>query len=122
MAKIDPTLHLSQNEIDDLMSSESRCRIATIGPGSDINLTPMTFGWAGGAVYIFGRGQKVANLRRNEVATILVDIGEARKELKGIMMRGTAVVLESQEDEMRDEHLAQAQKGFDDPITLLGVL
>lgn len=112
MAKIDPSLHLTQSEIDELMSSESRCRIATIGPGIDINLTPMTFGWAGGAVYLFGRGQKVANLRRNETATVLVDVGDAWNELKGIMMRGTARVLESRDEEMRDEHLAQAQRNL----------
>lgn len=112
MARIDPSLHLSQSEIDELMASESRCRIATISSGSDINLTPMTFGWAGGAVYIFGRGQKVANLRRNDVATILVDVGDAWNELKGIMMRGTARVLESRDAEIQDEHLAHAQRNL----------
>ena len=108
MAKIDSSLQLTQIEIDNLMSTLSRCRIATIGPGTDINLTPMTFGWASGKVYIFGRGQKITNLRRNNSATVLVDIGDSWTELKGIMMRGAAKILETQVDEKQDEGLEQA--------------
>lgn len=109
MAKISPSLHLSPDEIDVLMREESRLRIATIGPGDEINLTPMTFGWAGGKVYIFGRGQKVVNLRRNSTATVLLDIGEQWRDLKGIMMRGDARVLETVEDENADKSLMEAQ-------------
>ncbi len=109
MAKIAAKLRMSEADIDALMREESRIRIATIGPGTDINLTPMTFGWAGGRVYIFGRGQKVANLRRNPTATVLVDIGGAWRELKGVMMRGTAHVLEDAAAEAADPHLAEAQ-------------
>jgi nitroimidazol reductase NimA-like FMN-containing flavoprotein (pyridoxamine 5'-phosphate oxidase superfamily) len=95
MAKI--VSSLSPSEIDPIMATQSRLRIATIGPGEDINLTPMTFGWAGGCVYIFGRGQKVANIRRCPTATVLVDTGDQWRELKGIMMRGGAIVLDSEE-------------------------
>jgi nitroimidazol reductase NimA-like FMN-containing flavoprotein (pyridoxamine 5'-phosphate oxidase superfamily) len=69
----------------------------------------MTFGWAGGRVYIFGRGQKVANLRRNQTATVLVDVGDAWRELKGVMMRGRARVLEDAAAEAADPHLEEAQ-------------
>lgn len=109
MAKIDPSLQLDPSQIDTLMCGEKTLRIATIGPGVDINLTPMTFGWAGGCVYIFGRGQKVANIRRHESATVLVDLGTAWRELQGIMMRGRATILETKGDEDADPHLAEAQ-------------
>ncbi len=109
MAKIHDSLALTDAEIDQLMSTVGRCRIATLGPGEDINLTPMTFGWAGGKAYIFARGQKVANLRSGPKATVLVDVGEAWRELKGIMMRGEAHVLEDADAEAADEHLAAAQ-------------
>ena len=68
MAKIAAALRLSPSEIDAVMAREARLRIATIGSGGEINLTPMTFGWAGGKVYIFGRGQKVADIRRRGTA------------------------------------------------------
>lgn len=109
MAKIAPSLRLNSEEIDALMRSEGRMRIATIGPGNKINMTPMAFGWAGGCVYTFGRGQKIANLRRNPTATVLVDVGSAWRELKGVMFHGTAKVLETSDDELADPNLAEAQ-------------
>ena len=112
MAKIAPSLRLTPDEIDGIMRTQARLCIATIGPGADINLTPMTFGWAGGQVYIFGRGQKVANLRRDGRATVLVDLGDAWRELKGVMMRGKARVLETAEDEAGDAHLPEAQRNL----------
>ncbi|HIE89855.1 MAG TPA: hypothetical protein EYG52_18265 [Pseudomonadales bacterium] len=69
------------------MLSESHLRIATVGPGSEINLMPMTFGWANGLVYIFARGQKVANLRRKPTTTILIDTVGSWRELQGVMIR-----------------------------------
>ena len=109
MAKIAPSLQLSRSEIDAIMTNEPRLRIATIGPQEEINLTPMTFGWAGGCVYIFGRGQKVANIRRCGTATGLVDTGDKWRELKGIMMCGNAIVLEAEKAEDADPHLLEAQ-------------
>ena len=109
MARIDERLRMTAGDIDRLMATESRLRIATIGPGTDINLTPMTFGWAGGRVYLFGRGQKVANLRRNPTATVLVDVGDSWRSLKGVMMRGNARVLEDAEAEAADSGLLEAQ-------------
>ncbi len=112
MAKIATALRLSSEEIDAVMTTERHLRIATIGPGTEINLTPMTFGWAGGQVYIFGRGQKIANLRRAPTATVLVDTGEAWRELRGIMMRGQARVLEDQAAEDQDRFLADARQNI----------
>ena len=109
MAKIAPELQLTDTDIDRLLTTETRLRIATIGPGADINLTPMTFGWAGGKIYVYARGQKVANLRRSAIATILVDVGEAWRDLQGVMLRGEARVLESSSDEAADPDLKDAQ-------------
>lgn len=109
MAIIADHLKLTESELNNIMQREARLRIATVGPGTDINLTPMTFGWANGKVYIFGRGQKIANLRRTSTATVLVDIGEAWRELKGVMLRGKATVLEDAEAEQADADLFAAQ-------------
>lgn len=109
MARIADRLRLNTAEIDAILAREKHLRIATVGPGTDINLTPMTFGWAGGRVYVFGRGQKIANLRRNPVATVLVDTGEGWRELKGVMMRGRAHVLEDAAAESADPYLEAAR-------------
>ena len=94
-------LALDDAQIEEIMTSSWNCRIATIGPGTRINLTPMWFGWAGGRVYIYGRGQQVANLRRDPTCSIIVDRNEKFPELQAVMMQGTARVLEDAEAEKR---------------------
>ena len=98
-------LALTPDQIDEIMTTEWNCRIATCGPGDRINLTPMWFGWAGGRVYIFGRGQKVVNLRRNPSCTVIVDRNEKFPELQAVMVQGQAHVLEDARAEQADPHL-----------------
>jgi nitroimidazol reductase NimA-like FMN-containing flavoprotein (pyridoxamine 5'-phosphate oxidase superfamily) len=104
---------LTPEQVDEIMLSEWNLRVATLGPGSRINLTPMWFGWAGGAVYFYGRGQKIVNLRRNPSCSVIVDRNVRFPELQGIMLQGEAKVLEDEQDEARDPHLeaVKAQMG-----------
>ena len=102
-------LALDDAQIAEIMTSSWNCRIATIGPGTRINLTPMWFGWAGNRIYIYGRGQKVVNLRRNPECTIIVDRNEKFPELQAIMLQGKATVLEDAAAEAADPHLEEAR-------------
>jgi nitroimidazol reductase NimA-like FMN-containing flavoprotein (pyridoxamine 5'-phosphate oxidase superfamily) len=104
-----PELALSPEELDELMSTSWNMRVATVGPGTRINVTPLWFGWAGGNIYFYCRGQKIANLRRNPVATVLVDRNERFPELQGAMFQGQATVLEDAEAEQADPSLREAQ-------------
>src|SRR3954471_10073373 len=105
MAPIPPELALTDDELEDLMATSWNMRVATIGPGTRINVTPLWFGWAGGRVYFYCRGQKIANLRRNPACTVLVDRNERFPELMGAMLQGNAEVLESVDDERADGDL-----------------
>ena len=105
MARIPAKLSLTADELDELMTTSWNMRIATVGPRERINLTPLWFGWAGGKVYFYGRGQKITNLRRNPVCTVLVDRNERFPELVGAMFQGHATVLETAEDENADPYL-----------------
>jgi nitroimidazol reductase NimA-like FMN-containing flavoprotein (pyridoxamine 5'-phosphate oxidase superfamily) len=102
-------LALTPDELDELMSTSWNMRIATVGPGTRINLTPLWFGWAGGNIYFYCRGQKIANLRRNPTTTVLVDRNERFPELQGAMFQGEATVLENTEAEQSDPSLRAAQ-------------
>ena len=102
-------LALDDDQKEDLLTTEWNCRIATIGPGSRINLTPMWFGWAGGRIYIYGRGQKVVNLRRNPSCSIIVDRNEKFPELQALMLQGRAYILETADDEAADSHLGEVR-------------
>jgi nitroimidazol reductase NimA-like FMN-containing flavoprotein (pyridoxamine 5'-phosphate oxidase superfamily) len=95
-------LALTPEQLDELMLSSWNMRVASIGPGTRINLTPLWFGWAGGQIYFYCRGQKVVNLRRNPVATVLVDRNERFPELQGAMFQGRATVLETSDEEKAD--------------------
>lgn len=99
-------LALSHEQLEEILLSEWNMRIATVGPGQRINVTPMWFGWAGGKVYTYARGQKVVNLRQNPNCTVLVDRNEKFPELQGIMMLGVGRVLEEAVAEQADPHLA----------------
>jgi nitroimidazol reductase NimA-like FMN-containing flavoprotein (pyridoxamine 5'-phosphate oxidase superfamily) len=110
MAPIPRELMLDHRELDELMTTTWNMRVATTGPGDAINLTPLWFGWAGGRVYFYCRGQKIANLRRNPRCTVLVDRNERFVELQGAMFQGMAVVLEDADAERADPHLESARR------------
>lgn len=105
MARIPDELSLSADELDELMITSWNMRIATTGPGDRINLTPLWFGWAGGSIYFYARGQKITNLRRTPSCTVLVDRNERFPELQGAMFQGVATVLEDAAAENADPHL-----------------
>jgi nitroimidazol reductase NimA-like FMN-containing flavoprotein (pyridoxamine 5'-phosphate oxidase superfamily) len=110
MARIPRELMLDDSELDELMTTTWNMRVATTGPGDAINVTPLWFGWAGGRVYFYCRGQKIVNLRRNPRCTVLVDRNERFVELQGAMFQGTAVVLEDADAEGADPHLEAARR------------
>jgi nitroimidazol reductase NimA-like FMN-containing flavoprotein (pyridoxamine 5'-phosphate oxidase superfamily) len=109
VARISPHLGLTADELDELMTTSWNMRVATVGPGERINLTPLWFGWAGGRIYFYCRGQKIVNLRRNPATTILVDRNERFPELQGAMFQGRGTVLEDAAAEEADPHLAEAR-------------
>ena len=102
-------LALSEDQLEELMLSSWNLRMATLGVKNKINLTPMWFGWGGGKIYIFGRGQKVVNLRRNSTCTIIVDRNEQYPELQAAMFTGEAIVLEDSAAEENDPDLADVR-------------
>lgn len=96
---ISKRLAMSEDLLTDLMMNTWNMRIATIGPGVGINLTPMWFGWYEEKIFTYGRGQKVVNVRRNPVYSIIVDRNERFPELQAAMFQGRARVLETEAEE-----------------------
>ena len=112
MAAIPRAIALTDDELDELLTSCSIMRIASHGPGARINLTPMWFAWQSGAIYVWCRGQKLANMRRDPRVTVLVDRGDQFSELQGVMIDGTATVLEDGTAEDADAGLAVVRSGI----------
>jgi nitroimidazol reductase NimA-like FMN-containing flavoprotein (pyridoxamine 5'-phosphate oxidase superfamily) len=110
MAGIPAELALDEKQLDEMMGTSWNLRIATVGPGERINLTPLWFGWGGGKIYTFCRGQKIVNLRRNPNVTVLVDVNERFPELQGAMFQGKAQILEDAAAEAADPHLDEVRQ------------
>lgn len=102
-------LSLTSTELDELMLNSWNMRVATIGPGSRINVTPLWFGWEQGKIFFYCRGQKVVNLRRNTSCTVLVDKNERFPELQGAMFQGQAKVLEDLEAEAAEPGMEEVR-------------
>jgi nitroimidazol reductase NimA-like FMN-containing flavoprotein (pyridoxamine 5'-phosphate oxidase superfamily) len=106
---ISKKLALSDDQLEELMQSSWNMRIATLGPGTRINVTPMWFGWAGGKIFTYGRGQKVVNVRRNQNCTVIVDRNEKFPELQAAMFQGKARVLETSEEESAEPDMNEVR-------------
>jgi PPOX class probable F420-dependent enzyme len=72
--------------------------LVSVGRDGYPHAVPMwfTIGEDDGCIYMttYGRSQKAVNLRRNPKAGLLVESGLRYDELKGVLVRGTAEVLD----------------------------
>jgi hypothetical protein len=111
---IPATVALTGEEIDKAMHEIYYARIATKGPDSRLNLTPMAFSWTGGEVgkrhiYMWARGQKVVNLRRDPECSVIADDGESFARVRAVLLHCKGHVLEDAVAEDSDEHLTKAR-------------
>jgi nitroimidazol reductase NimA-like FMN-containing flavoprotein (pyridoxamine 5'-phosphate oxidase superfamily) len=81
----------------ELLERERVCRVATVNGDGAPHVVPVCQVVDGGKIY-FGSGrdaQKVANLRGNERIAVAVDVySEAWSRLAGVLIQGTAVLIE----------------------------
>ena len=90
---------LSEGERTAFLAERKTIILASLDREGYPHLVPMWFMVDDGCVYMttYGRSQKVVNLRRNPKVALLVESGDAYDQLKGVLMRGTAEVIEDQE-------------------------
>jgi hypothetical protein len=103
-------LALTDDQRDDILATEWNMRISTVSPSGRINATPLWFAWYGGRIWAYCRGRKVDNLRRSPQCTILVDRAVRFHELQGIMIQGTATILEDAAAEAADPELVAVRE------------
>jgi nitroimidazol reductase NimA-like FMN-containing flavoprotein (pyridoxamine 5'-phosphate oxidase superfamily) len=103
-------LALSDDERDEILSSEWNMRISTVSPSGRINSTPLWFAWHDGQIWAYCRGQKIKNMRRDPRCTVLVDRNEKFPELQGIMIQGDVTILEDANAEAAEPGLAAVRE------------
>jgi len=86
-----------KKSVERLIQLERVCRVATAGEGGMPHLVPVVHAVANGKIY-FGSGdeaRKVLNLKINQRIALTVDVySEAWSHLKGVMVQGTARLID----------------------------
>jgi hypothetical protein len=114
---------MTPGERDAFLAHASTCRVATVGPQGQPDVTPLWFHWDGAALWLSSlvRSQRWTNLERDPRVAIVVDNGETFLELHGVELSGRAdpvgEIRRAGEPtpELREVELAYATKYAIDP-------
>jgi len=87
-------IKLSESEQRELIDSERKVVITSIGPRGWPHSMPMWFVPRDGRIWVwtYAKSQKVRNLERDARATLLVETGHEYNELRGVMIEAEAVL------------------------------
>jgi hypothetical protein len=80
---------MSTEELDEFLTSERTCRVATSSPDGPHN-TPLWFVWDGEAMWFTSlvRSQRWADMERDPRVAVVVDTGHEYGELRGAELKG----------------------------------
>ena len=88
---------MTPDELTEFLSSGRKTlQVATIGKDGMPHVAPMWFVLDDGKVVFrsFTKSQKIVNLRRDPRLTVLVETGDTYETLRGVMITGTATLVE----------------------------
>ena len=83
---------MTDPDIDEFLTTERTCRVATAGQDGRPHVAPLWFVWDGTSLWLNSvvRSQRWTDLERDGRVAVLVDAGEEYFELRGAELRGTA--------------------------------
>jgi PPOX class probable F420-dependent enzyme len=89
-------IDMTPEETAEFLAEGHTLQVATIGPDGRPHLAPMWYVVEDGRVVFrsFSKSQKIVNLRRDPRLTVLVERGLGYTELQGVMIRGTARLID----------------------------
>ena len=99
-AKGRAAIQLTESEVTAFLEHEMKVQVATIGPHGEPHLTTLFYVLDEGriAFWTYGRSQKIANLRRDDRISCLVEDGSDYFELRGVSITGRARLVEGYDD------------------------
>lgn len=86
-------ISMTPDEMTEFLSSGAKIlQVATIGKDGSPHLAPMWFVLNDGKIVFrsFTKSQKIVNLNRDPRITVLVEEGDSYETLQGVMIKGTA--------------------------------
>ncbi len=103
MAKARDAVRMTDEEVAEFLAGALKVQVATIGPHGDPHLTTLFYVLDEGRIvfWTYGRSQKIANLRRDDRITCLVEDGRDYVELRGVSISGRARLVEEYDDVVR---------------------
>ena len=89
------SIAMAPEEIDDFLSSERTCRVATVGADGRPHVAPLWFVWDGRHLWLNSivRSQRWTDLTRDPRVAVVVDAATAYAELRGVEISGRAEVV-----------------------------
>lgn len=110
-------LRLTDEELDDLLSTERTLRAGTVSPDGTPHVAPLWFLWHDGAIWLTSlrRSKRQSDLTAGSRVALCVDTGVEYSELRGAVLYGTPQVAD-EDPEMPEARKAFAKKnwGIDD--------
>jgi PPOX class probable F420-dependent enzyme len=97
MARKDITM--TADEIQEFLTSNTVLQVATVGNDGWPHLAPMWYVMDGDRVVFrsFTKSQKIVNLERNPEFTVLVETGDDYSQLRGVMIKAKAKLIDDPE-------------------------
>lgn len=92
-------ISMTDQELDDFLRGEHTLQVASIDADGYPHLAPMWYVVRDGKIVFrsFTKSQKIVNLRRNPKLSVLLESGEAYNELRGVMIRGDARLVDDRD-------------------------
>lgn len=81
---------MSPGELDDFLSTQRTCRVATVGADGTPHVSALWFAWDGGSLWLYSvvRSRRWAQLRHDQRVAVIVDSGEEYDQLRGVELSG----------------------------------
>jgi PPOX class probable F420-dependent enzyme len=96
-------IKMTSEEMDAYLDEQRTLQVASIDRDGAPHLVAMWFtSWDGKlAFWTYEKSQKVLNLRRDPRLTVMLESGQKYEELRGVMIKGHATILEARDEVIR---------------------
>jgi len=103
MASKRDRIKMTADEIDVYLDEQRTLQVASIDRDGTPHLVAMWFArWDGRlAFWTYEKSQKVLNLRRDPRLTVMVESGDKYEELRGVMIKGHATIVDERDEVLR---------------------
>ncbi|MDG1877420.1 MAG: pyridoxamine 5'-phosphate oxidase family protein [Acidimicrobiales bacterium] len=89
-------IRMSDDELIDFLAAQKSLQVGTLGHDGSIHLSTLWFAIVDGKIVFetYTKSQKIVNLQRDPRITVLAEDGFVYEQLRGVMMKGTATLVD----------------------------